>query len=305
MRYPYILLILIFTGLACLTGCKKDTPYSVTPVTGVVFSPITPYQELLPGNVVTFKFKTNIAEPVTSFGIRFLFPGATDYVALPEYPDLTSPSPALISQFQTFEYALPGSATAANATMQFKFTAATATASYSNVYTVKMLSIGLQRARLWSVAASTNFRFSTIDLLRTVAVPATLSTPLTQDMIPVTNKVQYAITGQSYDAISGFTSGNGTKYKLTTAANYALAPTTYAATYAAIAAANELSAVTTFQAANPLIANQYYIAKVNRNGVFSYVGMLIKKSPSTTSVTVGTLTTIDLTQEYIELELKK
>lgn len=303
MRYCLIL-ILICSGLGCLTGCKKYPQHITPPVSGVIFSPTTPYQEMLPGNVVAFKFKTVTASPVTNFGIRFLFPGTTAYVALPEYPDLTSPPAALISQLQTFEYALPGSTTAVNDTILFKFTATTATTSYTKTYAVRMLSIGLQRARLWSVAASTNFRFSSIDLLRAVAVPLTLSTPLTQDLIPATTPVLNTITGAKVDAITGFTSGNGTTFKLTTAANYNLAATQYAAVYAAIPVANELPAVNSITSTIPLAAAQYYIAKVNRNNVLTYVGILIKKSPTVTAANLAATIAVDPTQEYIEMEIK-
>jgi hypothetical protein len=302
MRSYFSFLILICYSLVCFTGCNKQDDAGA-PQTGVIFNPIKPYQESLPGQIISFKFKVASRDSVTGFGLRFLFPGATNYVALPEYPDLTNTAKAFTAAYQTFEYAIPGSATAANTNTQIKFIATTATQSYQSVYTIKMLSIGLQRARLYSTDASTYFRFNNVDLLRAVGTP-TPALPLTQDMTPTFVTLKNTITNQTFNSITGWTSGNGTKFKLATAANYNLAQTQYATIYAGIAASGELSSVTTLMAASPLTANQYYIAKVNRNGVFSYVGILVKKGPTTTVSVQNSTVTVDLTQEYIELEIK-
>jgi len=299
MRYYLSSLVLLCFCLNILSSC--NTHDVAEPQTGVIFNPIKPYQESLPGQIVTFKFRVKSIDSITGFGIRFKFPGATDYVALPEYPDMTQTAKAFTSQYQVFEYAIPGSATAVNTTTMFKFVATTATQNYQAEYTIKMLSIGLQRARLYSAASATYFRFTNVDLLRALAVPTAV--PLVQDMIPVYAVLLNTVTNQTVNAIVGWTSGNGTKFKLTTLANYNLAQTQYATIYAGIAAANELSSVTSL--ANSLLAaNQYYIAKVNRNNVFTYVGIAVKKSPTVTAALQNTPVSFDPTQEYVEIEIK-
>jgi|GEM_PF-1941511 hypothetical protein len=304
MKYYFLLLILICSSLVCLTGCKKSAQFApVPPATGVIFSPATPYQEVLFGNVATFNFKVKVSDPVTSLAIRFLLPGATDYVALPEYPDVASPAP--ISKLQPFEYAVPGATVAtADNLVKIKFTATTAKGSYSNIYTVRALNIGLQRARLWSAASSSTYRFSTVDLIRAVGVPLSVSTPLTQDLIPVYLPVQNLITGAKLDAIAGFTSGNGTTFKVITAATYGAAQSTYGTAYAALPDTVKLSAINSINS-TPLLTNtQYFLAKVNRNNVFTYVGFLIKKSPTITPAIYSSTVAVDPTLEYIEMEIK-
>lgn len=292
--------------LACigLSGCgsKNNDP---APQLGIIFNPVTAAQESYPGQIVSFRFKagTAAADPVTGFQIRFKMPGSTDFVALPEYPDVTSNAQKIFGAYQTFEYGLPGSPIAVNTSMQIKFIATTAMHSYESIYTVKILNIGLQRARLWSPALTTYFRLGTIDLLRAVATPATVLR-YNPDMIPTTTTLKNLVTGQTATALTGWTSGNGTTFKLATVANYNSAAAQYATIYAGISASAELSSVTTLTGTTFLAANQYYIAKVNRNNVFSYVGILVRKSPTLTALALSATNAVDPLQEYLEVEIK-
>jgi hypothetical protein len=298
----YFLYILLLSGI-CLSSCgsKNNDP---APQLGVILNPVRHYQESYPGQIVSFKVKVNTAsgDPLTTFQMRFKMPGATDFVALPEYPDVTQNAQALFGAYQTFEYAVPGSAVVANTSIMIKFIAKTAIQSYEGVDTVKILNIGLQRARLWSPALTTYFKLSTIDLPRAVAVPASI-VPYNPDMIPVTTILKNPVNGQTSVGLIGWTSGNGTKFKPATAANYNGAVSQYATIYAGIAAANELSSVTTLGTPT-LAANLYYIAKVNRNNVFSYVGILVKKSPTITALALSSTISVDPLQEYLEIEIK-
>jgi hypothetical protein len=287
-----------------INGCKKDP--AVLPEQGIEFNPLKAYQEALPGAIVTFKVRLRSDAPATKFGVRFKFPGSTDYVAVPAYPDLSQPS-EFTSGFGIFEYALPPAAAAVAAEIRFKFSASTASQNYEKEYTVRMVGIGERRARLYSPAAASYFKFSALDLLGSTGVPATLPAA-TQDVVASTATVINNLTNERFTVLTGFSSRNGTKFKLATLAQYN-AVAQYATAYNAIAAANEFTGVSTLGAVpasgtGNLVAGTYYIAKINRGGSFSYAGISLKKIPSVTSAST-TLNSIDLANEFLEAEIKK
>jgi hypothetical protein len=292
-----------------LAGCTKENGSGViAQADGIVFSPVTAYQESLPGQVVSFKMRVKAPQPLTGFSIRFRLPGTTDFVALPEYPDVTTNANTVFSRFTTFEYSLPPVATATDTDMKFKFIATTAAATYEKEYTVRMLGAGLQQVRLYNPVAASFSTFSAIDLLQSRGVPADAPSS-TKDLTAFTIQSS-SIDNGNFTLLSGWQSDNGTKFKLITDANYASSPTQYASIYAGIAAVNEISGTANNLAAilagkGPLTVSKPYIAKVNRNGVFSYVAFLVKKLPNNTVTEVNGVSTLDLTNEYIQLEIKK
>src|SRR5690606_3831234 len=109
---------------------------------GIIFSPLSQYQEAYPGQIVTFKFRAGAPEPVTGFKLRFKLPGSEEYVALPQYPDLTQDAHTFAG-FQTFEYSMPPSATDIDAEVRIRFTATTASKDYEEEYVIRMLSNGM------------------------------------------------------------------------------------------------------------------------------------------------------------------
>jgi len=299
----YLSYLLLLCGFCFFSGCKKD-PVAAS-AQGIEFNPIKPYQEALPGAVVNFKVRIKSSEPVTSFGIRFKFPNTTDYIALPAYPDLSQPA-EFTPGFGIFEYALPPAATATTTEMKFKFIATTASKSYESEYTVKMIGTGERRLRLYNPEAASYFKFSALDLLGSTGVAGEAAA--TKDLLATTFTVTNNITNQRFKMLNGFTSGNGTKFKLATLAQYNAAAQ-YATAYASIAAANEFNGASTLGAVpgtgtGLLVAGTYYIAKINRSGTFSYAGISLKKIPSATSATT-TASSIDLTNEFLEAEIKK
>ncbi|MET1057824.1 MAG: hypothetical protein ABWY16_21095 [Pedobacter sp.] len=300
----YLSYIVLLWGSCCFTACKKDEV--AISAKGIEFNPIRAYQEALPGSIATFKVRVKTTEPVTRFGLRFKFPNTTDYVALPAYPDLSQPA-EFTPGFGVFEYALPPAAAATTAEMKFKFTASTASQSYESEYTVKMVSLGERRARLYNPGAASFFKFSGLDLLSSTGVPAA-APDATKDLLAATFTVTNNITNQRFTVLSGFTSGNGTKFKLATLAQYN-AVAQYAAAYASIAAANEFNGASTLggvpaTGTGLLVAGTFYIAKINRGGVFSYAGISLKKIPSATSAAT-TASSIDMNNEFLEAEIKK
>jgi hypothetical protein len=306
MRYFLSLLILLGFSVISLTGCgpKDDTP---EPVEGLRFSPMTPYQEVYPGQIVTFKFMVKAPEPVTSFGIRFKLPGSPDYVALPEYPDITTTAEIYTSGFRNFEYSLPASGVPANAEYKFKFVAATASKAYEKEYTVKMLGTGLQQVRIYNPEALTFFTHSALDLVAGKGVSASSAN---QDLVALAPTITYPLRGLSFQALTGWTSGNGTKFKEITAAEYnTLLPGAYATRYNAIT--NEYTGASTIVSASAnngyalLALNKAYIAKVARGSGFVYVALTVKKAPLITFNTKGATPTVDLENEYLDLEIKK
>jgi len=305
MQVMKFLSFIILMTVACgFAACKKDPV--VVNIQGIEFNPVKAYQEALPGAIVSFKVRVKADTPVTQFGIRFKFPGSADYIALPAYADLSEPS-EFTPAFGVFEFALPPSATAVSADMKFRFSAASATEAYEKEYTVRLVGTGERRARLYSPAAAAYFKFSALDLLGSTGVPATLPMA-TQDLVASTATVINNLTNQRFTVLTGFSSGNGTKFKLATLAQYN-APAQYVTAYNAISAANEFSGVSTLgpvpaTGTGNLVAGTYYIAKINRGGSFSYAGISLKKIPSVTSGST-TASSIDLANEYLEAEIKK
>ncbi len=299
----YISVLILVCGLTWLSGCKKEE--EVAAPEGIIFSPIKPYQEAKPGTIINFKVRVRAPEPVTSFGVRFMFPNTTEYVSLPQYPDLTQTA-EFTGQNGLFEYALPASAVAINADMKFKFIATTASKSYESEYTVRLKTTGAQNVRLYGPTNYSYTRFGALDLLNIAGVPQSAPV-LTMDLTSLILSFPYL--NRNYDLIVGFSSANGTKFKLVAAADYNLAPAQYAAKYAATAATSEFNSVSVVSAVGSLTqglltASTYYIAKVNRNGVFSYVGIAVKKIPAA----VLQLSDIPVQQpgaETLDLEIKR
>lgn len=306
MRYISILIFLC--SLSWLTACKKDSKAPAAEQ-GILFSPIKPYQEALPGSIINFEVRVNASEKVTGFGVRFLFPGATDYVALPQYPDVTQTS-AYTSGGVTFEYALPPSAVVVNSDMKFKFIATTATKTYEAEYTVRMKNVGGQAARLYGPENYSYYKFGAIDLINFAGV-AQDEPSLTKDIVSFTANFPYE--GVEYPLIIGFTSANGTKFRTAAAADYTtLAPAQYATRYNALGAANEYSTLgvaptVAAPGINVLAANQYYIAKINRDGVFSYAVIWVRKIPAANLKTSGNFSVpVQLPgAETLDMEIKK
>ena len=290
-----------------MVGCnsKDEAP---APAEGIIFSPKADHQEAYPGQIITFKFRAGASEAITGFNIRFKLPGTQDYVALPAYPDLTQHANDFAA-FQTFEYSLPPSATELDTEMRFRFSATTAGKSYEQDYVVKILGQGWQNLKLYSPAATSYFNFAALDLLNNIGVTAE-APALTKDLAAITGETNFPLQEVTFDVLKGWVSLNDTRFKLVTAANYALEPSEYGAIYDAIAPELELSGVTTdvgevVPGTGILAGNQCYIAKVNRNGETHYVGILVKRAPSTTINSGGNTPTLDLTNEYLQLEIKK
>lgn len=290
-----------------MAGCnsKDEAP---APAEGIIFSPKTDHQEAYPGQIVTFKFRAGASQAITGFNLRFKLPGTQEYVALPAYPDLTQNANDFAA-FQTFEYPLPPSATDVDTEMRFRFSATTAGKSYEQDYVVKMLSHGWQIFKLYSPDATSYFNFAALDLVNSSGVTAD-APALTKDLAGITAETNFPLQEVSFNVLKGWVSLNDTRFKLVTTANYALEPTEYGAIYDAIAPELELSGVTTnvgdvAPGTGILAGNQCYIAKVNREGEIHYVGMQVKRAPSTTINSGGITPTLDLTNEYIQLEIKK
>lgn len=305
MKYISILIGIATLGLSA--GCKKDNYNMPVPTaSGIAVSPIATYQELLPGAMLNFSLGIWSPDSVTTFGVRFMFPGTSAYVSLPEYPDTTK-APEFAGAWGTFEYAMPPSVAAVDTTMKFKVLAGTKNNSYEKEYVVRMRSLGNQRLRLYSPTASGYFKFTALDLLKSTGVPTSFPS-LTTDITVATISATYPVSGQTVNVIVGWNSGNGTKFKVITAAQYLAAPSTYAAVYVPATTSNEFTGVSSLGAKtgiSALLINNYYMAKVNRNGVFSYVAMNVKVSPLTISTNIGSTTVFNLVKEYLEIEIRK
>ena len=302
----YLSVLIFLCSLTSLIGCKDDK--DVAPAQeGIIFSPIKPYQEALPGSIINFDVRVKAPEPVVKFGVRFLFPGASDYVALPQYPDVTDTF-AYTNGYINFEYALPPSTAITNTDMKFKFIASTVNKTYETEYTVRMKNVGGQAARLYGPENYSYYKFGAIDLINIAGVPQDAPS-LTKDI--VSYNLDFPYEGKNYPVIIGFTSENGTKFRLGAAADYALAPSQFAARYNALGAAVEYSIVgvpptIASPGTNVLVANQYYIAKINRNGVFSYAMIWIRKIPSATLRITGPKGPMQLPgSETLDIEIKK
>jgi hypothetical protein len=305
MRYISVLMLLL--SLACFSGCEKKAVGDVTIPSpeGIVFSPVKPYQEALPGAIVAFKVHVNAPLPVISVGVRFMFPGTNDYVALPQYPDMTETSLFTTGDGE-FEYALPPSAVAVDADMKFKFIGVTANKTYEKEYTVRMKSIGLQAVRLYKPSGSV-FKFSAFDLLGSAGV-AQSAPVLTKDLVSYITTITYQ--GQDYSLTTGFYSENGTTFKFASAAQYNAAATTYLSAYNSIAAANEFTTLSVkadvlIPGVGALKPATYYIARVNRNGAFSYVGIKVIKVPVASLDTSESEPIQSPENDVVDLEIKK
>lgn len=303
----YILVLILLCGLTWLSGCRKDVDGDVViPVPeGVSFSPVKPYQEALPGSIISFQVRVKSPDPVTSFGVRFKFPGSNDFVSLPQYPDVTETS-EFTSGKGEFEYALPPSAIAIDADMKFKFIGTTANKTYEAEYTVKMKSSGLQAVRLYRPSNSI-FKFSAFDLLNTAGVLES-GPDLIKDID--TYIIYQSYRGQDYPLTAGFSSANGTLFKLADAGKYNANPSTYAAAYNSIISTNEFSTLSVeADLLGPgmglLKPNTYYIAKVNRANVFSYVGIRVVNIPTANLITSTPIPMQSPDNDKVDLEIKK
>jgi hypothetical protein len=300
----------LFIAYICclwLPGCDNyDDNMAMVPEDGIIFNPTTPYQEALPGAVISFKYRVKSSEPVISFGIRFKLPGSEEFVALPEYADVKDTATEFTHKFKTFEYSLPPSSVAIDTVVRFKFIAVTAHETYEKEYAVRLLSKGFKSIRLYSPVLESYTQFYALDLLKGCGVPALFPAD-TKDFMATTGQVIYPVDSTRYTVMKGWICANGTKFKEVTLANYNSLPSQYATIYNSIAAVNELTQVNGFttiaSAGVGLIAiNKYYIVKVNRDNVYSYVGLTIKKIPS--FVVGSAFSTLDLTSDYITFEFK-
>lgn len=273
-----------------------------------MFSPVNAYQEAYPGALVSFKFRVAAPQPLTSFGIRFKLPGETEFKALPQYPDQTG-NANNFSEFNMFEYALPPSATDLDADVQVKFVAATAAKEYEQTYTVRLKKSGLQNFKLYSEEAATLFNFPALDLADVQGVQQEAAVA-TKDLMGISVTRTFPLEGVSFKVLHGFHSGNDTRFKLVNAANYNGDVANYATIYSGIAADKELTGASTILS-NPLegigalAVNQFYIAKVMRNSTAQYVGLSIKRAPAITSTNAGGTTSVNLANEFLQLEIKK
>jgi len=299
----YLSGFLLCLALFVLVGCedKENTP---APVEGIIFSPTADVQEAYPGSLITFQYKLNSPEPITSFRLLFKFPDSALYSSLPEYPDVAEQS-QVFSGFQTFEFALPPSATAIYSEMKFKLQAKTSTKSYERIYTVKLLNTGLQVLRLYNPLAAGYYRTQAIDLQKGTIVPAAFPAD-SKDLLAFTNGAT-ADDGSSYQVLRGWTSGNSTRFKAKTKAIFDAARSTYAAAYAA--GAEQTGAATLGGSATMAVLNtatNYYLARVVRPSGVSYVGLFVRKLPlSTISGYASASGQQDLSNEYLEIQIKK
>lgn len=303
----YILVLILLCGLTWVSGCRKSVEGDVTisPPEGISYSPVKPYQEALPGSIITFQVRVKSPEPVTSFGVRFKFPGSNDYVSLPQYPDVTETSEFTAGNGE-FEYALPPSAVVIDADMKFKFIGTTASRTYEGEYTVKMKSLGLQAVRLYRPSNSI-FKFAAFDLLNTAGV-AVSGPATTKDLVTYISYQSYR--GQDYPLTTGFSSQNNTLFKLADAAKYTANPSTYAAAFNSIAVANQFTTLSVnadvlVPGMGLLRPNSYYIARVNRNNVFSYVGIRVVNVPISNLITSTPVPAQSPGNDKVDLEIKK
>lgn len=305
MKNIKLIIVFIFFGAISQPGCKKDKKDAEKP-SGILFSPVKPYQEALPGAIINFQVAVRVPAVVTSLGIRFLYPGTSSYIELPQYPD-RNVSAGLTKAYQDFEFALPPATTAINNELKIKFIASTAERTYEANYTVRMKTTGLQALRLYNPSAATYYKFPGLNLLNSSGVPVQ-APALTKDLIAETINIAYG--GNDYPVIAGFKSGNDTRFRLATAAQYNAAPP-YQNAYNSIAVANEFSILTVSPPAplpagtGVLSSGSYYIARVNRNGVFNYVAIRITKIPSATLSTSGPVPVQLPGNDVLDIEIKR
>lgn len=301
MRY-YFILLLIWCNIALISSCKDDEIAKFPRVEGIQISPVAEYKELYPGAIVSFQYKVNAPEPVSSFKVQFKFPDDADFKDLPEYPELTVQDPVSYTYFQDFEYTLPASATVIDKLVQFKLIAKTANKTYDKVYTVRMMSSGLSTLRLYNPEISGYFKAQAIDLLAGKIVPETFSAD-SKDMIPTTWLTTVVGNGDTFFSLRGWNAGNSTSFKLKTKADFDKAPSTYAATYATGAEVTGAALKSTISTVAALTVNSYYIARVQRSSGTTYVGVFVKAIPSSGYIAAKEMQ--DFSREFLEIQIKK
>ncbi len=285
-----VLLLLLSVALLLWSGCaqKENAPQ---PAEGIVLSPIATYREAYPGNLVSVKLKVNAAGSVDRFGVRFQLPGAADFVALPEYPDITQSAGVFASAFVEFQYTLPADA-APGSEIKFKFIATAAGQVHEKVYTVKMLGPPSLVARLYNPEAAAYFSFSAFNVPEGKSVPASFSEQ-TKDIVATTQPGVNRLTGERMSVLAGWTSANGTKFILSDARTFNLTPDKYEAEYTRNSA-REVSAV------SMPAADQYYLARIQRNTEVNYAAIRVTGAPRRIFDSATGTTT-----EYMELVIKK
>lgn len=292
--------------LATLMAACNDKEEGMIREDGIELSPVAGYSEAFPGSIISFKLKVRSSEPVTQFGIRFKKPGSADFIALPEYPDLTGDQARAFSDFNTFEYALPASKDTIREPMQIRFVAASGGASFQKDYTVTLVSAGRQVLRMYNPAQRSYFQFSALDIVNGKGVDAALA-----QMIPVTTDITVPITGNSFKAIVGWEGANSTVFKPINATQFNDSTHKYPAIYNAIAAASELKGVSSLLTANTagmgaLTANNlYYLMKTTQNGTEQYAALNVKKFPLVNASNIGSTTTLDSLNDYLQFEIKQ
>lgn len=301
MKQLLIILLLAVT----MAGCdNKDE--GLVRENGIELSPATAYMEAYPGSIINFKVRVRATDRVTRFGIRFKKPGSNDFVALPEYPDLTGDEAAAFSNFKIFEYALPASKDTIRTDMQFRFEANTGTTAYQKEYTVKLVSAGRQVLRLYNPLLRSYFNFSALNVVDGKGVEAAEA-----QIIPNTTDIKVPVRGDTFKAIVGWQGANGTTFKVITAANFNDSVTKYANIYKAIAAASELKGVSSLLAATTngfgalTTNNAYYLMKTTYHGEERYAALNIKKYPPLNAGNIGGAAALDTLNDYIQFEIKQ
>jgi hypothetical protein len=89
IRYYFALLVLVCFSACTLTGCDSKDEELAPAQDGIILSPTSDYQEAYPGALINFDYKVKSTEPVTSFKVQFMLPGATVFSDLPQYPEIT------------------------------------------------------------------------------------------------------------------------------------------------------------------------------------------------------------------------
>lgn len=303
-------ILLIAVGAWMLAaGCNDKDEAVITP-DGIEFSPATPYQEAAPGTIINFKVKVRTAQPVNRFALRFQLPGSNDFVLLPEYPDLEGEEAAAFNSFGTMEFALPASMDTINTELRIKVQAATAAANYEKEYTIRLKSAGRQQLRLYNPSLTDFVRFDALDLRAGKGIPAG-NAALYKDLVATTHQIEVPLTNSSFPVIKGWEGVNGTTFKQVTAANFNDSAHKYVNIYKAINVASELNGLSSMLtvAADKIgvlsTNNQYYIAKVKRDTLEHYIGIMIRKYPPVNTGNSNAVTKPDPLNEYIQLEIKQ
>lgn len=298
-------LLQILMLLVLMAGCN-DKEDAVVREEGIELSPAATYMEAYPGTIINFKLRVRSTVPVTSFGIRFKMPFTPDFVALPEYPDLTGEDALAFNSFKTFEYALPASKDTIREDMQIRFVATCGNTFYQKDYTVKLVSAGRQVLRLYNPTLRSYFNFSALDIVNGKGVE-----PDNAQLVPVTTDITVPLTGKSFKAIVGWQGANSTSFKVITATSFNDSVHKYPAIYNAIAVASELKGVSSLLTANANgigvlnTNNAYYMMKTTQDGEDRYAALNIKKYPIVNAGNIGSATTLDTLNDYLQFEIKQ